>query len=120
MKINEANYPPVYVSAYPADEMDEYVAALKARIADLEREISTPVLVATSRLADSLSDARTENISLKAALAELVKAKITGLFEVTIETDINEMAEHAAKCSKVEEIWINARALLGDTNETNK
>jgi hypothetical protein len=30
MKVNEANYAPEYVQAYPADEMDEYIDTLKA------------------------------------------------------------------------------------------
>jgi hypothetical protein len=47
--------------------------ALRARIVELEREVATPVLVATNRLADSLADARAEVAALREALENVLR-----------------------------------------------
>ncbi len=53
------------------DEVDEIVKAKCAEVEKLRKEISTPVLVATNRLADALADSRAEVEELRKALNSL-------------------------------------------------
>lgn len=48
---------------------------LSNRIAELEREVSTPILVSISRLVDQLADARAENQVLRTKLQSCKYAK---------------------------------------------